>query len=188
MAVPLDLLRTLLIFSQSQNILEAARKLGLSQPAVSVQLKKLEDLLPQPVFTIEGKKKTLTHYGRALVEELGNKLSTIDKAVDRVNQLYSRPESITLKIGVRTELFSRVAEFIRFPGRVQFFGMSNRESISALLNHDIDIAITHQRPDLSSIIAARLFAEGVKIGVHRKLIGGKDRKSTRLNYSHVSIS
>lgn len=174
MTVSLDLLRTLHIFSESENILDAARKLGLSQPAVSVQLKKLEDLLPQPVFTIEGKRKTLTHYGRALVEELGNKLSTIDKAVARVNQLYSKPESITLKIGVRTELFSRVAEFIRFPGRVQFFGMSNRESISALLNHDIDIAITHQRPDLSTIIAAKLFAEGVKLSVHRKLTGGKD--------------
>src|SRR5271170_2857007 len=174
MTVPLDLLKTLLIFSESQNILEAARKLGLSQPAVSVQLKKLENLLPQPVFTIEGKKKTLTHFGRALVEELGNKLSSIDKSVDKVNQLYSRPENITLKIGVRTELFYRVVEFIRFPGRVQFLGMSNRESIAALLNHDIDIAITHQRPDLSTIIAAKLFAEGVKIVVHRKFLAGKE--------------
>src|SRR6185295_410195 len=77
-------------------------------------------------------------------------------------------------IGVLTELFYRVVEFIKFPGRVQFFGMSNRESISALLDHNIDIAITHQRPDLSTIYATKLFAEGVKICVHKKFLGGKE--------------
>jgi DNA-binding transcriptional LysR family regulator len=173
MKIPLDLLRTFVTVAESETFSDAGRKLGLSQPAVSVQLKKLEDLLPQPVFTLEGKRKTLTRFGRAALEELGNRLGTIDKAMDRVIQLYSTPENIALKIGVRTELFTRVVQYIRFPGRVQFMGMSNQESITALLNHDIDIAITHQRPDLSTIFAAKLWSEGVKLVVHRKHTGGK---------------
>jgi DNA-binding transcriptional LysR family regulator len=172
MKIPLELLRTFITCAESETFQEAGRKLGLSQPAVSVQLKKLEDLLPQPVFTLEGKRKTLTRFGRAVVEELGNRIGAIDKGMDRVIQLYSEAENITIKIGVRTELFTRVVQYIRFPGRVQFLGMSNQESITALLNHDIDIAITHQRPDLSTIYAAKLWAEGVRLAVHRKLIGG----------------
>ena len=173
MALPLDLLKTLVVFSDSPTVLDAARRLGLSQPAVSVQLRRLEESLPQPVFAQEGKRKVLTHYGRALADDLRKRFADVDRAVEGVNRLYASPELMTLRVGVRPELFYRASELVRFPGTVHFLGMSNEESIAGLLSHQIDIAFAHKKPDVATVYAQKIFSEGAKLCVHRRWLAGK---------------
>jgi DNA-binding transcriptional LysR family regulator len=173
MSIRLDLLKTFVVFSQSSSIMVAARKLGLSQPAVSVQLASLARALPHPLFTHEGRKKTLTHYGRALAEELARKLGALEKGLEQVNRMYSNAENLHIRIGARPELFARIAGHIRFPGSVEVIALGNTEAMAKLLSHDIDLAIAHDRPNLSTIHARRIFAESCRMVVHRDLIGGK---------------
>lgn len=173
MSTSLELLRTLVTFADSPTIAQAARRLGLTQPAVSVQLKRLQDELPHPLFAQEGKRKVLTHYGRALAEELRVKLGQIGRSVESVNRVYADPSALRLRVGVRTELFASVASYISFPGMVEFVGMSNQQSIEGLLSHTIDIAVTHQRPNVASIYATKLFANAARLVVHRKWLEGR---------------
>ena len=147
----LDLLRTFVTFVESTGIVEASRKLHLSQPAVSVQLKKLEASLDHPLFTFQGKRKVLTLYGRSMYEVLKEKLHEIDSGIESVNLRYADPTQVRLRVGARKEVTARIASQIEFPGRLYFVNLSNQEILDKLLKNEIDIGITHQRPDHSGI-------------------------------------
>lgn len=168
----LDYLKTFAIFVESKNINEAAHRLRMSQPGVSVHLKKLEEGLPHPLFSLQGKKKVLTHYGRSVYTEVRKQLDGLSHGLERVNRFYSSPENINLKVGVRIELLSRVVSTLRVPRSIEFLNLSNEDSIAKLLAHEIDIAITHQKPDLTYILAQKLFANTVKLCVHEDLLNG----------------
>src|SRR4051812_36584928 len=93
------LLQTFVIFAESDSIVAAAARLGLSQPAFSFQLKKLEDVLPHPVLTFKGKRKVLTHYGRSLYQSLKRGFDRLDLAYESANRMYASAEHVELRIG-----------------------------------------------------------------------------------------
>jgi DNA-binding transcriptional LysR family regulator len=171
--IPLDLLKTFITFVESVNIDQASQKLGLSQPAVSVQLKRLEGTLPHPLFSFQGKKKVLSHYGRAIYEAIKVDLSEIQKSIGKVNLQYSNSEDILLRIGARKEIFYWLVERINFNSKIQLIDFSTDVSIEKLLNHDIDVAINHKRPDVASIISRPFFDVTAKFMVHKKYLKSK---------------
>lgn len=169
----LDLLSALVVVAESPNLIEAAHRLGISQPALSMQLQKLERSLPQPIFGIEGKRKILTRYGRALYRASRRHLARLEVSVDRLNRVYASPESLTLTIGARRDFIHRVAPLIQFPGRIVFRNLPPAEAIEGLLSHSLDLAIHYQVPDSSELIAKALFTHGVRLTVHQKWLQGK---------------
>jgi len=62
-----DLLQTFVVIAESGSFTEAGRRVGRTQSAVSMQIKRLEDLLGRPVFTRDGRPVTLTHDGEILL-------------------------------------------------------------------------------------------------------------------------
>lgn len=67
--------------AEFQSITKAAEALHLSQPAVSVQLKKLQDQFQVPLFHIRSKKVFLTDFGDELVKttlELADRLDALN--------------------------------------------------------------------------------------------------------------
>jgi DNA-binding transcriptional LysR family regulator len=56
--IPLDLLRSYVAFVESSNMVEAAAKLGVSQPLLTKHLQLLEEISDQPLFAFEGRKKS----------------------------------------------------------------------------------------------------------------------------------
>lgn len=61
-----ELLRTFLAVAQSLNFTQAAARLGLRQPTVSQQIRKLEDTVGRPLFIRDTRRVTLTADGEAL--------------------------------------------------------------------------------------------------------------------------
>lgn len=172
MSLPsLDLLNALVAVAESPNLIEAAGRLGISQPALSMQLQRLEKSLPQPVFTLEGKRKVLTKYGRAVYRASKRHLARLDVSLEKLNRAYASPESLTLKIGARRDFIHRVASLIRFPGKIVFMNLSVEESVQGLLSHTVDLAINYRVPDSLDLIAKPLFTHGVRLAVHRKWLG-----------------
>lgn len=60
------------------SIAEAARVLGLTQPAVSLQIHSLEDQLGFPLFERRGRRNVLTPRGQALLDKLSRQLSELE--------------------------------------------------------------------------------------------------------------
>jgi DNA-binding transcriptional LysR family regulator len=170
----LDLLRSLVAFAESRNLVEAAQRLGLSQPAVSIHLKRLEGATPVPVFSVEGKRKVLTHYGRALYVATRRELNRLEQSLEHVDRIYAFPEKLTLRVGARREIVHRVAQCIDFPGKIHFSTLSSQRAVARLLDHTVDLAVSHDQPDHPEIISRRLFSNGVMWVAHRKWLGSQE--------------
>jgi DNA-binding transcriptional LysR family regulator len=165
-----ELLRTFVVFAKSKNIVAAAKELQVSQPAVTMQLRRLEQDFSHPLFSQEGKKKTLTPFGRALLGEVAPLIERIGTAVQQVENRFSDPSQLLLRVGARAEMLSRIVQKIKFPGSIQFIPLPSRNAVDLLLSHEIDIAIASggQRPDLAYIHSKRVFSDRVQWICHKK--------------------
>jgi DNA-binding transcriptional LysR family regulator len=77
----LAILRTLLAAVESGSFATAARRVGRSESAVSLQLKRLEEQIGEPVFVRNGKQMTLTGAGARLVDYARRLLALNDEAL-----------------------------------------------------------------------------------------------------------
>lgn len=60
-------LQIFLAAAETENFSEAARRLNISQPAISMQIRSLEEKLKVPLFTRTGRQVALTEPGRVLI-------------------------------------------------------------------------------------------------------------------------
>lgn len=65
--IPTDSLRTLVTVVEVGGFAKAGELLGLSQPAVSLQIKRLEDLLGNKLFKKQGQRQILNQHGEILL-------------------------------------------------------------------------------------------------------------------------
>ncbi|MFD2205011.1 LysR substrate-binding domain-containing protein [Kiloniella antarctica] len=79
-----DLLRTFSMVHDLGSITRAAEILGRSQPAISLQLKRLEDLLEVPLLSRKGRKVQLTEEGEVLRDYARQILALNDEAISRL--------------------------------------------------------------------------------------------------------
>jgi len=77
---PISALRALEIFERTENVSETARELGLSQSAVSRQLRILEEYLDTALFIRDRKKITLTPSAKSYVVEVRASLNILGTA------------------------------------------------------------------------------------------------------------
>src|SRR5690242_5833191 len=112
----LNLLKTLISVAESRSFQEAAQRLGISQPAVSFQLRQLEATVAAPLFYLSGKRKVLTHYGQSLYETAKRQMHAFGKSLEDLDRNYANPGKLTLRIGGRLEVLAFVSPRISFPG------------------------------------------------------------------------
>ena len=74
----LDLLRTLVAIAETGNFSSAAQVVGRTPSAVSMQVKKMEDLVGKPVFVRDSRSVSLTADGEALLEH-GRRLLALNR-------------------------------------------------------------------------------------------------------------
>lgn len=82
--IPTDLLRTFSTVNDLGSITRAAETLGRSQPAISLQLQRLEDLLEISLFNRSGRKITLTEEGEILRGYAKQILALNDEVISRL--------------------------------------------------------------------------------------------------------
>jgi DNA-binding transcriptional LysR family regulator len=82
----LAIMRTLLAAVETGSFAAAARKVGRSESAVSLQLKRLEEQVGEPVFLRTGKQMTLTGTGARLVEYARRLIELNDEALSAASE------------------------------------------------------------------------------------------------------
>jgi DNA-binding transcriptional LysR family regulator len=65
--IPIELLRTFEAVADLASFTKAAGALGISQPAVSGQIKRLEEILGSEIFSRHGSRSRLTAYGELVI-------------------------------------------------------------------------------------------------------------------------
>ncbi|MBS1970740.1 MAG: LysR family transcriptional regulator [Bdellovibrionales bacterium] len=171
--IPLQHLQAFVVFGESVNIVTAAKTLGITQPALSKQLKALDKKMPQPLFTFSGRKKVLTPFAQDLLRELSARLNGIQSLVHQTELLHDDGQTARVRFAARRGVLDRCSDQIRFPGQIYFSEMTNEAMIEALLQRKIEIAVLHDPPSSPEIIAKKLFNENFQLVIPKSLLREK---------------
>lgn len=79
--LPIDVLRSFIAVVDGGSMLRASERVFLSQPAVSLQIKRLEELLQMPLFLREGRRLVLTLQGESVLAHAREILALNDRIV-----------------------------------------------------------------------------------------------------------
>jgi DNA-binding transcriptional LysR family regulator len=149
----LAIMRTLLAAVETGSFAAAARKIGRSESAVSLQLKRLEEQIGEPVFLRAGKQMTLTGTGARLVEYARRLLDLNDEALS-VTSESAIDGTVTLGVPhdvAETWLPAVIAGFRRSHPSATLKVLEGRSAIllSRLADDQLDLAIVFSvsRPD-----------------------------------------
>lgn len=160
-ALSLDLLKTLVVFSDSGTVEETARRLGMTQAGVSLQLKKLEEQIGEPLFRPLGRKKALTDFARDLCQTVAPPLNELAQRLEEAARRVPDPSRRTLRVGGRAEIFPQAIERIEFPGSITLQAMTGAEALSALREDRLDLALLTEAPESLEFISKFFFQEEI---------------------------
>jgi DNA-binding transcriptional LysR family regulator len=163
--INLDQLRTLLGVIESGSFSAAARKLNLSQPAVSVQIRELERRFAIKLIERFGKKAHATPPGR----DLATAAELIFKACDEADAAMRRYRdgwvgrvrigtTITAQMYLLPPVLRRVSQ--EHPGvDLHVRNLPTGESIAAILQNEIDLGIVTMPVDEAQVKVTPLVSE-----------------------------
>jgi len=146
--------RQLQIFAAAahhQSLARAAEELHLTQPAISMQIKQLEDIVGLALFERVGRNSALTSVGKELLQHAESILSSLKDAEDSLAAIRAvRKGEITIAT-VSTAKYYVPQLIARFRDSHPWVGIDievgNRDSIIQLLRRNqVDVAIMGQPP------------------------------------------
>src|SRR5215471_16367057 len=114
--IPTDLLRTFVAISEFGSFTKAAHLFGLTQPAVTSQMRRLKSLVGADLLqkSPSGVGVTLTEFGAELLRQARRILSINDQIVSGVGL---GPDAETVRIGIATPYAGKLAGVLRECGR-----------------------------------------------------------------------
>jgi len=154
-------LQALTVFYETRTLEKAAVQLGITQPAVSIQLKHLEKMVSHPLFHSQGRNKVLTKYGESLAKKLQIDLRAIENSIFEADREFSEEENVHLKIGGRNEFLQRLISPEMFKGSLEFIEMSSSQVVKSLEDGMVDLAITHIRAEHVDYICKKLRSDEI---------------------------
>ena len=151
--IPTELLRTLLAVVDLRSFTKAARALGVTQPAVSAQIKRLQSLLGLDLFDKSAPGVSVTETGKRVVCEARRLLAINDQIVTLARTPHG---GRILRFGLPGDfigipLWQRLADFRkRWPDiRLHMSTGSSPDLLKELNQGDLDVAVTmaNGKPD-----------------------------------------
>lgn len=149
--VSLDLLKTLAVFADTGRVEETAKRRGVTQAAVSLQLRRLETEVGQPLFQTLGRRKVLTDFARDLCQLIAPPLRDLDRKLAEVSRSSLSEEQRVWRVGCSPEVVARAIEALKFPGQRVFRILSEDALWNALEDDQIDFAIVPRRGALADV-------------------------------------
>jgi DNA-binding transcriptional LysR family regulator len=169
----ITLLRTFVAIVDTGGLTSAGRRVGRSQPAITHQIRRLEDGLGRPVFGCDRRRLTLTRDGEALLEYARAML----RLNDEVRNRFSAPDVAGHVTLGTPDLYAAyllpevLADFSRsFPNvEIQLRCTRSIHLHAALEREELDIALMTNQPEL----------KGGKLSAMNLLSGWQARAASR---------
>lgn len=156
--VTLRQLQIFLIAAEEESFVRAAETLHLTQPAVSMQMKRLSDMVGVTLFAKRGRSLYLTRAGKALlpyVRQVAETLRAADEEIDAIKGL--RHGKVKIGMVTTTHYFAPrlTAQFKAKHPEVELdIAIANRKNvINKLESNQIDLAIMGRTPSRLSVEA-----------------------------------
>lgn len=151
MNITLKQLKTLRTVVEHHSYTKAAKALFMTQPAVSMQIKQMEEQIEMPLFERDGKQVTLTEAGHELLHCAQNIRQQLDEASQMLEELKGlKRGKLHLTMASTANYFAPqiIAAFHHeYPGAQVTLDVANRTGlIDALNNNNSDMVIMGKPP------------------------------------------
>lgn len=143
--VPIEIIRTVVAIAETGSLSKAGERLGLSQPAISSQVKRLQSLVGGALFVKTAGGTTTTELGKVAVQQARRIL----EANDQLLRLGGNNEGpLAVRLGISTLLAD---EFIRLQSAVALADVFVHADLSpaivrGLVDGYIDVAFIYSNP------------------------------------------
>ena len=173
---PLNALRAFEIAARSVNFTRAAEELGVSQAAVSQQVKSLEATLGLKLFARDGKRLVVTSAGKQYLAVVRDALDRIAVGTDRL--LQHKPSSI-LTVSTSPDfgakwLVHRLGRFAAAYPKIDLRVSTSTKQVDLIAEH-VDLAIRHGDGHWAGLDAVALCPEWLVPICSPKLLSGRKR-------------
>jgi DNA-binding transcriptional LysR family regulator len=154
-------LKMFVVLAKALNFTHAAKKLFVTQPAISMQIKQLENEIGLPLFEHIGKKMFLTSAGGEILRYAENILAELNELDYAVNELKGIKRG-HLRLAVANSLSNLAAkimgEFLRIHPEINIFlEVGNRQQqLDKLIDNSVDLAIMGQTPKALNVNSDRI--------------------------------
>src|SRR5215210_519727 len=171
MAIELRLLRYFAVVADELHVGRAAARLFISQPALSQQIRTLEDQVGVPLFIRHPRGMEVTEMGEALLREARELLARSDRLERTVEEL-RRGMTGTLRVGVppgapRTllpELIGPLRQAHPEAG-VEVRELTTPEQLDALIDGSIDLGLVREPVDDGRLTRRSLLVEPLGVSL-----------------------
>lgn len=164
-------LRYFIAVAEEQNFGLAARRLNISQPPITRQIKKLEDELGVKLLRRLTKGSELTEAGRVFLDDARDVLATLERSTERV-QAAQKGELGLIQIGYFGSVsYSLLPEILksfrtRYPGiQLSLRRLSKAEQIAALKQGELHIGFGRYYSPEPSLVIEEVIKEGISVCV-----------------------
>ena len=150
--IPIEIVRTVVAISETGSLTKAADRLGLSQPAVSSQIKRIQALVGGALFTKTAQGTTATQLGKLVLHQARRILEANDQML-RIGGASHLPQPI--RLGLST-LFVRQFLAHQNAGDLADVVIHTDNSVGitkGLIDGYIDIAYIFENPEITSEIS-----------------------------------
>lgn len=147
--IPIEIVRTVVAISETGSLTKAAERLGLSQPAVSSQIKRIQGLVGGALFTKTSQGATATQLGKLVLQQARRILDANDQML-RIGGAAHAPQPI--RLGLST-LFVRQFLGERNAGKLVDVVIHTDNSVGitkGLIDGYIDVAYILENPEMTS--------------------------------------
>lgn len=179
-------MRAFFAIVEEGNISHAAQRLGIAQPALSRQMKRLEEKLNVKLFERGSRRIRLTEAGRVLYERVENILGMVDGTVREITEIGTGAKG-SIRIGTITTsgamiLPELISEFHKIYPNVTFeiLEAEGARIIELLDSRLIEIAITRTQVDNLSYELLVLPNEPLVMVMNKKNPCGKEKDTVKL--------
>ena len=186
-------LRYFVAVAEDGNISKAAQRLHLTQPALSRQIKALEDEIGLDLLERKANSVQLTEPGQTLLREGREVLARADLALDRVRAAGASPH---LRVGYAPSLASgllapAIERFSQVHPRVriELWDLSSKEMQEGLAKGTLDLVVTVIPENDKGITWTQLLQQDIRLAVNRThaLAGEKSITSAQLNNQRLLL-
>ncbi len=160
--VTLRQLQIFLVAAENESYAQAAQVLHLSQPAVSMQMKRLMEMVGVKLFTKEGRCLRLTHAGKMLLPHVRQLMQKLNEASEDLGAIKGwRKGRVKIGMVTTTQYFSPrlITEFKKQHPEIEFdLTIANRQNIvNKLKRNEIDLAIMGRTPKSLEVDAEEFY-------------------------------
>lgn len=148
----LDLLKVFISVAENSGFTRAANELHRTQSAISMQIKRLEEILGVPVFQRDAKSVVLSAEGKIFIEYARRILRLVDEAVSAVN---AKSRTSIVRIGCIEDYAARI-----LPGILADFWTDNPQVHIEVSTGETEQLLTRLGTDFDLVVAMHPVGSG----------------------------